>query len=46
MKKYYYYSETTGEIVPRLRDVIRVMFLDLIHCHFLNIRWKYNKEGY
>ena len=47
MKKYYYYmSETTGEIVPRLRDVIRVMVTDLTRCHFLNIKWKYNKEGY
>ena len=43
---YHYYSKTTGEIVPRLRDVIRTAWKDLVHSHFLNIRWEYSKEGY
>lgn len=47
MKKYYYYmSETTGEIVPKLRDVVRVAMTDLFRYHILNIKWKYNKGGY
>lgn len=39
-------SKTTGEIVPTLKDVLRVAFADLCNFHVVNVLWTYSKEGW
>lgn len=39
-------SKTTGEIVPTLKDVLRVAFADLCNFHVVNVLWAYSKEGW
>lgn len=42
---YKWQSLTTGEIVENFWKVIKTIWLDLWKYHFLNIKWKYNKNG-
>lgn len=43
---YKWQSILTGEIVENLAQVLRVIWVDLTKFHILNIKWKYNKEGF
>lgn len=43
---YHWISVKTGEIVPSLRQAIRVAISDWCNYHVVNIRWSYNKEGW
>lgn len=38
-----YVSETTGEVVFSITDVLKTMFHDLIHFRFLNIKWRHER---
>lgn len=38
-----YVSETTGEVVFSIWQVLKTMFYDLIHFRFLNIKWKHER---
>ena len=44
--KYKWQSVTTGEVVENFWQVIRAIWIDLTKFHFLNIKWKYKKEGF
>ena len=43
---YHWVSKTTGEIVPTLKDVLRVALADLCNYHVVNVLWTYSKEGW
>lgn len=46
MTKYKWYSQTMGNIVETFGEVILQVWDSLIHYHTLDIRWKYNKNGF
>ena len=46
MKKYKWQSLTMGNIVENFGDVIRQIRESLIRYHTLDIKWKYNKNGF
>ena len=43
---YKWQSLTMGNIVPNIWCVIRQVFESLFVFHTLDIKWKYNKEGF
>lgn len=46
MKKYKYMSDVTGEIVPNLWAVIKTICFDFKEYGIVNLKWKYNKNGF
>ena len=38
-------SLVTGELVPNLYEVIKTIIDDAFHFHFINLKWKYLKDG-
>jgi hypothetical protein len=43
---YKWQSQTMGNIVCTLGEVVRQAWGSLIHYHTLDLRWSYNKRGY
>lgn len=43
---YKWQSVITGEIVENFWQVLKRVWGDLRIYHIVNIRWKYNKEGF
>jgi hypothetical protein len=43
---YKWQSVKTGEIVKNFWEVLRVVWVDLSTFHIINIKWKYNKNGF
>lgn len=43
---YKWQSMKTGEVLPNILEVIKSVFYDLKHYHFINLPWKYNKNGF
>ena len=43
---YKWMSLKTGEIVKNFWQVLKAIWLDLTKYHFLNLKWKYNKNGF
>lgn len=43
---YKWQSVAMGNIVENLGEVIKQMFESIIHYHTLDIRWKYNRNGF
>ena len=43
---YKWQSLKTGEIVENFWQVLKVVWSDLRAYHILNIKWKYNKNGF
>jgi hypothetical protein len=46
MKMYKWQSMTMGNIVETFGEVICQVWDSLIHHHTLDIKWKYNKNGF
>lgn len=46
MITYKYMSDVTGEIVPNLWAVIKTICFDFKEYRILNLKWKYNKNGF
>lgn len=46
MSKYKWKSMTMGNIVKTFGEVIHQVWDSLIHYHTLDIKWKYNKNGF
>jgi hypothetical protein len=46
MKKYKWQSMTMGNIVETFRDVVRQVWESLVYFHTLDIKWKYNRNGF
>lgn len=46
MRKYHWYSSTTGEIVESFYDVVRTVLRSLFVYHFIDLRWRYNVKGW
>ena len=46
MKKYKWQSKTMGNLVETFSDVIRQVWESLIRYHVLDIKWKYNRNGF
>ena len=46
MITYKYMSEITGEIVPNLWTVIKTIYSDFKSYRIINLKWKYNKNGF
>lgn len=44
--KYKWQSMTMGNLVPRFRDVLAQVWESLIRYHTIDIRWKYNRNGF
>lgn len=43
---YKWMSLQTGEIVENFGQVLKTVWTDLKVYHFLNIKWKYKKNGF
>ena len=46
MTKYKWYSKTMGNVVETFSEVVLQVLDSLIRYHTLDIRWKYNKNGF
>lgn len=46
MEKYKWQSKTMGNIVPTFKDVLKQIWESLIKYHTLDIKWRYNKNGF
>ena len=46
MSKYKWQSLTMGNIVENFGDVLKQVWESLIHYHTLDLKWKYNKNGF
>ena len=46
MSKYKWQSLTMGNVVETFGDVLKQVWESLTKYHTLDIKWKYNKEGF
>ena len=46
MKKYRFMSLTTGEIVENILDVFKSIILNYRNFNFVDLKWKYNRNGF
>lgn len=44
--KYKFISMQTGEVVTDLKSVFKSIWRDLTVFHFLNLNWRYRKQGW
>ena len=44
--KYRYYSETMGNVVPTLFDVVKQAIESYKHFKVVDLKWKYNRKGF
>ena len=46
MKRYKWQSMTMGNIVETFGDVLKQVWESLIKYHTLDLKWKYNRNGF
>jgi len=46
MRRYKYMSQVTGELLPNLWSVIKTIYSDFKIYGIVNLKWKYNKNGF